>query len=107
MKTLIMVSKNKFKNERRLTAIMFTDIVGYTALMGKDERLAHALIKKNSKIQLSLIQHYKGSCIKEMGDGLISDKRSFMRHKNPTICASRKHPSPNRYSSGRCAIRKQ
>ena len=69
---------------RKLTAIMFTDIVGYTALMGKDERLAHALIKKNRKIQLSLIHHYEGSCIKEMGDGLMA---SFSSAINAVLCA--------------------
>lgn len=63
---------------------MFTDIVGYTALMGKDERLAHALIKKNRKIQLSLIHHYKGTCIKEMGDGLMA---SFSSAINAVLCA--------------------
>lgn len=32
---------------RQLAAIMFTDIVGYTALMGRDEQKAFELIKKN------------------------------------------------------------
>jgi len=31
----------------QLAAIMFTDIVGYTALMSKDEQKAFELIKKN------------------------------------------------------------
>jgi hypothetical protein len=31
---------------RQLAAIMFTDIVGYTALMGKDEQKAFELLKK-------------------------------------------------------------
>ena len=32
--------------QRKLAAIMFTDIVGYTALMGKDETAAYQLLKK-------------------------------------------------------------
>ena len=32
---------------RQLAAIMFTDIVGYTALMGEDEKQAFELLKKN------------------------------------------------------------
>lgn len=32
---------------RQLAAIMFTDIVGYTALMGNDEQKAFDLLKKN------------------------------------------------------------
>ena len=34
----------------QLAAIMFTDIVGYTAIMGKDEHKALALLKKNKEI---------------------------------------------------------
>lgn len=34
-------------SSRQLAAIMFTDVVGYTALMGKDEQKAFALLKKN------------------------------------------------------------
>jgi adenylate cyclase len=35
---------------RQLAAIMFTDIVGYTALMGNDEHKAFTLLKKSYKI---------------------------------------------------------
>ena len=34
---------------RQLAAIMFTDIVGYTALMGDEEKKAFSLLKKNGK----------------------------------------------------------
>jgi class 3 adenylate cyclase len=34
---------------RQLAAIMFTDIVGYTALMGEDEQKAFELLKKNRR----------------------------------------------------------
>ena len=32
---------------RQLAAIMFTDIVGYTALMGADEQKAFTILNKN------------------------------------------------------------
>ena len=38
-------------SSRRLAAIMFTDIAGYTALMGEDEKIAFELLKKNRKLQ--------------------------------------------------------
>jgi adenylate cyclase len=37
---------------RQLAAIMFTDIVGYTSLMGLDEQKAFDILKKNREIQL-------------------------------------------------------
>lgn len=40
---------------RQLAAIMFTDIVGYTALMGEDEEAAFALLEKNRSIHKPLI----------------------------------------------------
>lgn len=57
--------------ERRLAAIMFTDIVGYTALMGSDEDRALEILRKNRKIHLDLINLYNGTLIKEMGDGML------------------------------------
>ena len=39
---------------RQLAAIMFTDTVGYTALMGEDEQKAFELLKKNRQIQKPL-----------------------------------------------------
>jgi len=36
---------------RQLAAIMFTDIVGYTKLMGEDEQKAFELLKKNRSVQ--------------------------------------------------------
>lgn len=41
-----------------LAAIMFTDIVGYTALMGDDEQKAFEILNKNRLIQKPLIEQY-------------------------------------------------
>jgi class 3 adenylate cyclase len=49
---------------RQLAAIMFTDIVGYTALMGKDEQKAFAFLTKNREIQKPIIEQYNGRWIK-------------------------------------------
>ena len=43
-------------SERRLAAIMFTDIVGYTAFMGSDEDRAFEVLKKNIK---GFLYYYK------------------------------------------------
>ena len=41
---------------RQLAAIMFTDIVGYTALMGNNEQKAFELLRKNREIQKPIIE---------------------------------------------------
>ena len=53
-------------------AIMFTDIVGYTALMGSDEDQAFEVLRKNREIHIKLIREFNGTLIKEMGDGTMA-----------------------------------
>ena len=57
---------------RRLAAIMFTDITGYTAIMGNNEQKAFELLKKNRELQKPVIEQYNGQWIKELGDGVMS-----------------------------------
>ena len=61
---------------RQLAAIMFTDIVGYTALMGKDEDKALSLLNANRRIQKPLIEKNNGKWLKELGDGVLAEFRS-------------------------------
>jgi class 3 adenylate cyclase len=42
--------------DRRLAAIMFTDIVGYTSLMGKDEDQAFKILKINREIHSLILK---------------------------------------------------
>ena len=56
---------------RQLAAIMFTDIVGYTALMSRDEPNAMRLLQKNRDIQNSLAKKHQGELLKEIGDGTL------------------------------------
>ena len=69
---------------RQLAAIMFTDIVGYTALMGRDEEKGLALLRKNREIHKPLIKKHQGKWIKEMGDGMLAQ---FDSAYNATLCA--------------------
>ena len=57
---------------RQLAAIMFTDIVGYTALMDEDEQKAFELLKKNRQVQRPIIEKHNGKWLKEIGDGVLS-----------------------------------
>ena len=57
---------------RQLAAIMFTDIVGYTSLMGLDEQKAFDILKKNRALQKPIIEQFHGRWIKELGDGIMA-----------------------------------
>jgi adenylate cyclase len=70
---------------RQLAAIMFTDIAGYTALMGEDERKAIDLLNTNRHIQKPIIEQFDGKWIKEIGDGVLA---SFSTVTNAVMCAS-------------------
>ena len=58
--------------ERKLAAIMFTDIAGYTSQMSKDQDVALSMLDTKRKALKPLIQKYNGTLIKEMGDGTLS-----------------------------------
>ena len=67
---------------RKLAAIMFTDIVGYTALMGRDEEKALLILQKNRDVLKPVIESYKGKWLKEMGDGTLSSFPSAVEAVN-------------------------
>ncbi len=69
---------------RQLAAIMFTDIAGYTALMGDDEQAAFELLKQNRELQKPLIEKYSGKWIKEIGDAVLA---SFSTVTDAVLCA--------------------
>jgi len=69
---------------RQLAAIMFTDIVGYTALMGNNEQKAFELLRKNREIQKPIIEEFGGRWIKELGDGVMA---SFTAVSNAVYAA--------------------
>ncbi|MGM5469851.1 adenylate/guanylate cyclase domain-containing protein [Flavobacteriaceae bacterium LMO-SS05] len=62
--------------KRQLSAIMFTDIVGYTALMQKDEKHAMLIRAKHRKVFNSLTKKYHGELIQYYGDGTLSTFKS-------------------------------
>ena len=56
---------------RKLAAIVFTDIVGFTKLTAEDQSKASSLLKTQRDLFQPLVAQFNGSWIKEMGDGLI------------------------------------
>ena len=65
---------------------MFTDIVGYTALVKEDEQAAFELLKKTRGIHKAIIEELNGKWLKEIGDGVLA---SFNTVSEAVSCAKR------------------
>ncbi|MAA50952.1 MAG: hypothetical protein CMG76_00185 [Candidatus Marinimicrobia bacterium] len=59
-----------FKN-KKLKAIMFTDIVNFTKLSATDEESALDIIDKQRELLQPIVNEYKGQWLKEIGDGIL------------------------------------
>jgi len=70
---------------RQLAAIMFTDIVGYTALMGKDSDKAMELMRVSKELQKTLVEKHQGIWLKEMGDGAMAQFASALNAVNCAV----------------------
>ena len=57
--------------DRKLAAIVFTDIVGYTKRMETDEENTMRLLARQREVIFPLVEEYGGRVIKEIGDGLM------------------------------------
>jgi len=61
---------------RELAAIMFSDIVGYTAIMGRDEREGLRVVREHRERLRAVLPHFNGRLIGEIGDGTLSSFHS-------------------------------
>ena len=69
---------------KKLTAIMFTDIAGFTALSAKDEKSAFELIEKQRELLKPIVISHNGEWLRETGDGLLL---SFSSSTEAVKCA--------------------
>ncbi len=76
---------NKADIKRKVAAIMFTDIAGYTKLTSEDEEKAFQLIKRKRELLLPLLEKYSGKLIKEIGDGTLT---RYFNTKDAIDCAN-------------------
>lgn len=85
------------KGQRKLTAIMFTDIVGYTQMSAQNEQAALNSLSLNTKLHQQLVKKHQGEVLKEIGDGTLSTFRSAVDAANCAIAIQRESSLNKQY----------
>jgi len=57
--------------KHKLAAIVFTDLVGFTKIMGRDEQEGLELLQKQRDLFYPIVESFNGTVLKELGDGLL------------------------------------
>ena len=71
-------------SKRKLAAIVFTDIVGFTKLSSANEPAALALLESQRKLLKPVVDQFNGEWLKEIGDGLLL---TFSTNRDAVDCA--------------------
>jgi TolB-like protein/Flp pilus assembly protein TadD len=80
---------------RRLGAIMFTDIVGYSAASSKDEAKALRMLRDHRKMLEGVFPKFGGTVVKTMGDGYLVEFPSAVEAVNCAVEAQKELTEAN------------
>ena len=72
-------------SQKKLKAIVFTDIVGFTKISAEDEQHALDIIDKQRELLKPIVLEHKGEWLKEIGDGLLFSFDSSLDAVNCSI----------------------
>src|ERR671932_2304535 len=61
----------ELRGQRTLAAIVFTDVVSYSALMAANEEYTLDLLRRDFKIMKQLCQRFEGKVLKTIGDAIL------------------------------------
>src|SRR5215210_4183621 len=84
---------------RKLAAIMFTDMVGYSTLAQRDDKLALELLEEHRQLLRELFPGFNGTEIKTIGDAFLIEFNSALEAAQCAIeiqrtLAKRNHDVP-------------
>lgn len=65
------MAQHKQRSGRQLAAVVFTDIVGFSAHVHRDELLGERLLLRQSSVVLDLLPRFGGRAIKTAGDSFL------------------------------------
>src|SRR5215467_10815920 len=75
--------------QRKLAAIMFTDMVGYSALSQRDDKLALELLEEHREILRKIFPEFNGTEIKTIGDAFLVEFNSALEAAQCSIAIQR------------------
>jgi adenylate cyclase len=71
--------------DRKLAAILCTDVAGYSRLMGQNEAATLATLSSHRRVIDSLIQQHRGRFVNSAGDSVLAEFASVV---NAVECAT-------------------